>query len=603
MIQSSGRTITQVFLDSKTKPSTQIAFRYSDGAKWNDIAWPEYFSMSQSVAAGLAAHDVKRGDRVAIMSNTRFQWAVTDLAVLGMGSVTVPIYQNNTNEDVEFIINNSQAAAVFVEDSGQLQKLQDLQGKIPSVKYVISFTKLKSKDQGDKFKVLQWDELVEEGKKYLISKPDFFERECKKNQFSDMATIVYTSGTTGQPKGVVLLHSCIASECEELRTLLDLNERDSTLTFLPFAHIFGRVEMWCNVYIGWKMAFAESIDKIADNLLVIRPTFMMAVPRIFEKIYSKIMSQVDDGSDAKKKIFRWAVSVGAKVSEAKRNKENIPLPLLLQYKAAYKLVFEKINAKLGGNLKFLISGGAPLSQEIEEFFHAADILILEGYGLTETTAAVTINTPYKYRFGSVGIGVGDVKLKIAEDGEILVRSAKVFREYFLNPDATTEALTEGWFHTGDIGEIDTQGFLKITDRKKDLIKTAGGKMIAPQKLENALKTNKFISQVVIFGDKMKYLVALITLNYEELRKFAKDNGLEEINPVDLVKDPKVHELVREIIREKNSTLASYETIKNFTILPGDFSIESGELTPSLKIKRKYLCNKYDGVIQELYHGH
>jgi long-chain acyl-CoA synthetase len=593
---NSDKTISQVFAEARNKPATSVAFRYSDGTKWHDISWPDYYRMAEKLAAALASIGVKRGDRVAIMSNTRYQWAVGDMAILGMGCVTVPIYQNSTPEDVAFIINNSNAVVALAEDDGQIQKLRRLGSKIPSLKNIVSFTAVNDAD------AFQWDSFLKKGEDFLKSQPSFFQDECHKSKTSDMATIVYTSGTTGQPKGVVLMHSCIASECQDIETLLDLGEKDTTLTFLPFAHIFGRVELWANVYIGWKIGFAESIDRIAANLVEIKPTFMMAVPRIFEKIYTKILSQVDEGSAAKKKIFHWAVSVGSEVSKCKREKKSIPLPLLLQYKVAYKLVFSKINAKLGGNIRFLVSGGAPLAKEIAEFFHAAGILVCEGYGLTETCAAVAVNTPYKYRFGTVGNTLGEVQVKIAEDGEILIKSRKNFKEYFLNPEATQEVFTGEWFHTGDIGEVDGDGFLKITDRKKDLIKTAGGKMIAPQKIENVLKTNKFISQVVIYGDKMKYLVALVTLNPEELQKFAQTHGLEQGNSQDLVKNSKVQEAVREIIREKNGVLASYETIKNFAILPGDFSIENGELTPSMKVKRKFLSQKYENVIRDLYVG-
>lgn len=592
-----ARPITEEFVKASQRPVTQIAFRYNEGGKWHDISWPEYFGLSERVAAGLNKLGVQNGDRVAIMSGTRYQWAVSDLAVLGLGCVTVPIYHSSTAEDASFILRNSKSVVLFVEDQSQLAKANLIKNNCPDLKAIVSLTPVNDKE------VVPWTQLLSMGQEVLNSNPNFYRDECRKVKITDMATIVYTSGTTGQPKGAVLLHSNIASECEDIRHVLQLDDKDSTLSFLPFAHIFGRVELWANIYIGWKMGFAESIDRIPVNLTEIKPTFMMAVPRIFEKIYSKIISQVDEGSDTKKKIFKWAVDVGSQVSKCKREQRSIPLSLALQYKLAYKLVFSKLNAKLGGRIRYLVSGGAPLSKEIAEFFHAAGILVLEGYGLTETTAAVTVNTPYKYKFGSVGIPVGDVEVKIANDGEVLIRSGKVFKEYYENTEATLESFTDGWFHTGDIGEIDNNGFLTITDRKKDLIKTAGGKMIAPQKIENTLKTNKFISQALIYGDKMKYLVALITLNQDEITKFAKMQNIEAKSPEDMVKSQKVQELVRDIIREKNSVLASYETVKNFAILPTEFTVENGELTPSMKIKRKYLSQKYQDVIKDLYSGH
>ncbi|MCC6278057.1 MAG: long-chain fatty acid--CoA ligase [Oligoflexia bacterium] len=596
MSPKSYRPVPHVFADARMRPSSQIAFRYNEGGRWNDISWPDYFKMTEKLAGYLQQLGVKPGQSIAIMSNTRYHWAVADMAILGSGCITVPIYQSNTIEDVEFIINNAGVVLAFAEDQGQVNKLKSLEGKIPTLKHIVTFSQTNS-DQA-----VVWAEALKAGEEYAKSHAGFFDKSCREVRLDQTATIVYTSGTTGQPKGVVLLHSCIASECEEIKLVLELSDRDTTLTFLPFAHIFGRVELWANVYIGWKMGFAESIDRISVNMGEIRPTFMMAVPRIFEKIYSKIISQVDDGSPAKKRVFKWAVAVGSEVSRYKREKKNIPLHLLFQYKLAYKLVFEKLNQRLGGNLRFMVSGGAPLSREIAEFFHAAGILILEGYGLSETTAAITVNRPNDYRFGSVGLGFGDVQLKIAEDGEILAKSAKIFKEYHRNPAATQEVFSDGWFHTGDIGEIDAQGFVRITDRKKDLIKTAGGKMIAPQKLENTLKTNKYISQVVIYGDKMKYLVALVTLNADEVKRYGEIQGLKDLSYQELCRHPKIKELVQQIIREKNDQLASYETIKNFEILPVEFTIEHGDLTPSLKVKRKHLSQKYESVIRGLYQG-
>ncbi len=588
------KTVSHCFMEARLRPATQVALRYSKNGHWKDISWAGYFEMAEKLGSALVSLGVKRGDRVAIMSNTRYEWNISDMAILGIGAVTIPLYQNNTIEDVEFIINNSQATAVLFEDMAQYKKLEQLQGKIPALKTYVSFTACDVKD------VITLDQAFELGKKFLAKQPDFFKNECQKNKISDIATVVYTSGTTGQPKGAVLLHECIASECEDVKPILDLNDSDTSLTFLPFAHIFGRVELWAHIYLGWKMAFAESIDRIAANMLEIKPTMMLAVPRIYEKIYARVISQVDDGSAIKKKIFYWAVGIGREVSLAKREKREVPFKTLLQYRLAYKLVFSKLQEKMGNRIRFMVSGGAPISKEILEFFHAAGILILEGYGLTETTAGVFFNNPYKYNFGTVGLPIGDVEVKIADDGEILIKSKKIFKEYFQNPEATKESLENGWFHTGDIGAVDSEGFLRITDRKKDMIKTAGGKMIAPQKIENVLKISKMISQAAIYGDKMKYIVALITLNPEELLKFAAAQGLGTKDYTELTKNPKVQDLIRDIVKEKNSELASYETVKNFTILPHDFTVESGEVTPSLKVKRRFVGEKYSAEIKELY---
>jgi long-chain acyl-CoA synthetase len=363
--------------------------------------------------------------------------------------------------------------------------------------------------------------------------------------------------------------------------------------------VLGRIEIWGHAIIGHTLAFAESIEKLRDNLLEVKPTLMISVPRVFEKIYSGILSQAEV-SPLRSRVFQWALSVGREISRCKIEKKSVPVDLALRYRVAKKLVFDAISERLGGRLRFAISGGAPLSPSIAEFFHSTGLLILEGYGLTETTAAIAVNTPFDYRFGTVGKPIGDVRFKIADDGEILVHSKKVMKEYHKNPDETARVLRDGWFHTGDIGEISEDGYLRITDRKKDLLKTAGGKYVAPQRLEGLLKTNRFISQVHIHGDQRKYVVALVTLNMPEVEKFSAENGIPNQDPAKLVQHPKIRELARKAIAEANSHLASFESIKNFAILPSEFTIESGELTPSLKIKRKVVEQNYADLIQSLY---
>jgi long-chain acyl-CoA synthetase len=361
----------------------------------------------------------------------------------------------------------------------------------------------------------------------------------------------------------------------------------------------GRVEHWGHVYIGWTMAYAESIEKIRYNLPEIQPTVMVAVPRIFEKVYSAILAQVETQA-LRKKIFDWAMEIGRQISYKKVTHQLIPLKLLLQYEAAKKLVLNKVSEAFGGKLRFAISGGAPISKDLAQFFHAAGILILEGYGLTETTAAIAINTPYNYRFGSVGRPVGEAKIKIAEDGEILVKSHKVMKEYLKDPKNTAEVLKDGWFHTGDIGEVLPSGDIRITDRKKDLIKTAGGKYVAPQKLEALLLNNPLISHALIHGDQKKYIVALVTLDRLYLEKWAQEKDWTYNKWTDLAEHPDVIEAVRETVNKANSQLASFESIKKFKILPQEFTVEGGELTPSLKVKRKLLDKRFHEVIESLY---
>jgi len=414
-----------------------------------------------------------------------------------------------------------------------------------------------------------------------------------------MLTLVYTSGTTGRPKGVVLTHEQAISEVSEAFPLCGVTPDDTSLCFLPFAHVLGRIELWGHSYIGFTMAYAESIERLRNNLVEIKPTILVSVPRIFEKVYAGVYAQMEN-QNIKRKLFDWAVSVGREVSAKRMTHELVPLPLLGQFEIAKVLVLNKIVAAFGGRLRFAISGGAPLAQDISLFFHAAGVLILEGYGLTETTAAITVNTPFNYRFGSVGRPIGDVELKIAGDGEVLVRSKKVMREYYKNPDATKEVMTDGWFHTGDIGEILPGGDLKITDRKKDLIKTAGGKYVAPQRLEGLLQMQPLIGHALIHGDQKKYIVALLTMDRLSLEKYAKEHNLEYNKWTDLLKNPTVQAQTRQAVADANSQLASWESIKRYSVLPQEFTVEGGELTPSLKVKRKALDLKFHDQIESLY---
>lgn len=588
-----SQTICHHLLNIKNRKG--VAVEYVKKKKWESASWAQYYDLTEKVAGGLKVLGVEPKQKVAIFSNTRFEWALADMAILGLGAVVVPIYQSSIAEEIGFILKNSEAQTIIFETEDLYKRFLQIKDQVPNLKNMVGIT---FSNQN----VKSWDELISDGTKYRKEQPNFFQQSCLNTDIKDLATIVYTSGTTGTPKGVCLLHEQIMSEIPEVYKVIDISDKDKSLTFLPYAHVFGRIEHWLHMYVGFTMAYAESIEKVRDNLTKAKPTFLVAVPRIFEKIYTSIQTQAE-GSPMKSKIFKWALDVGYKISDCRVNKKIPSLPLLLEYQAAKKLVFDKLMKKLGGRLRFAVSGGAPLSAEISKFFHASNLLVLEGYGLTETTAAVFVNTPFAYKFGSVGQAIGDVQVKIAEDGELCVRSKKVMKEYYKNPEATKEVFDdEGFFKTGDIAELDSEGFLKITDRKKDLIKTAGGKYVAPQKLENLLKLNKNISNVLIHGDQKKYIVALITLNSDTMKAFAQENQLPTASLQDLSKNPKVKDLIRDAVAQANSHLASYETIKNFAILPNEFTIENGELTPSLKVKRKFADKKYESQIKSLYGG-
>lgn len=572
------------------------AVMFKRGDTWMSKNWPEYYSDIETFGAGLLALNIKPKERVAIMANTRYEWSVADHAAMGVHAVVVSIYQNNTPADIEYILNNSEARVLILENETLLKVWSEVQNKCPHVEHIILMDAPKNSVEKN---VHSWESIRTKGQEVLKKSPMVFADLCQSQKISDTATLLYTSGTTGLPKGVVITHTQVISEVGEAFPIFGVDDTDVSLSFLPYAHILGRIEHWAHAYMGFTMAYAESIEKIRNNLTEIEPTFLISVPRIFEKVYSAISTQID-ASPVKKKLFTWAIGVGRRITELKLTHQTIPLELLATYELARKLVLNKVSLAFGRRLRFAISGGAPLASDISSFFHAAGVLILEGYGLTETTAAITVNTPFNYKFGSVGRPIGDVELKIAEDGEILVRSHKVMKEYYKNPQATAEVFTDGWFHTGDIGMILQGGDLKITDRKKDLIKTAGGKYVAPQKIEGLLKLHPMITQALIAGDQKKYIVALLTVDPIYLQALAKERDDHFSNWTELVSRPWVQDIVRDHIAETNADLASYESIKRFLILPAEFTVEGGELTPSLKLKRKVLAQRYQKEIESLY---
>ncbi|MGE0762723.1 MAG: long-chain fatty acid--CoA ligase [Bdellovibrionales bacterium] len=588
-------TITQILAKARQRPRDWTALRYRRRDHWLNINWGELYRLCETLAAALASCGVKPGDRVALMSETRYEWLVADFAIMGMGAVNVPIYQSQRAEEVAYILKDSKASCLLLEDYNQWLKWVQVKDQCPDVKVVALIDGHHELPEGP----LTWDDLLEHGTEYLKDHPHFYEQAISRQTGADLASLVYTSGTTGEPKGVVLTHHQITSEVQSVLQNIPLTEKDTSLAFLPFAHVLGRIEGWCAVTAGFTVAFAENIDRLRNNLVEIKPTVLIAVPRIFEKLHMAIITQVQ-ANPILHKLFAWALEIGKMVSRHKQNGQTVPMSLLAQHAMADRLVFQPLQKKLGGRLRFAVSGGAPLATEISEFFHAIGILILEGYGLTETTAAITANTPLHYRFGTVGRPLPGVDLKLAPDGEIMVKAGQVTPGYHGLPDATAEALKDGYFYTGDIGEIDADGFLRITDRKKDLIKTAGGKYVAPQKLENLLKMSPYISQVLIHGDQEKYIVAVLTLNAEKIVDYAKKNEISYQDYGMLCQHPQVKALVRGAVAEVNAQLSGFETIKNFAILPREFTIEAGEITPSLKVKRKFCSEKYRDLIASLY---
>jgi long-chain acyl-CoA synthetase len=566
--------------------------------RWETLTWRQVAEIARELALGLLAIGRQPGEAVALLSTSRAEWVQADFAILSAGCITIPIYPSYTPEQIAYIVNDSEARTLIVEDPAQLAKVLEVRGKMEAVERIVVIQGY----QGQQPSVLAWEELRRLGQENAERLASALAERVASAASDDIATIVYTSGTTGPPKGVVQTHGNHVAALNAAAQVARLNPEDVHLLFLPLAHSFGRLESFFGVHRGLTTAFAESFDKVGENLREVRPHFICSVPRVFEKVYARILAGVEAGSPFKKKIFRWAIGVGRRVSELQQAWKPIPAGLELQRRIAHQLVFSKLHHALGGRLRFANSGGAPLSREIAEFFHAAGILILEGYGLTETCPVLTFNRPDRFKFGSVGQAIPGVELRIASDGEILARGPNVAtRGYFKKPGATAEVFdSDGWFHTGDVGRIDEDGFLYITDRKKDLIVTAGGMNIAPQNIETLLKADRFVSQAVVYGDRRPYPVALITVNPDEVARFAREQGILVTDYARLAAHPKVVERVGRIVEAKNADLQAYARIKKFAVLPVDFSQEGGELTATLKIRRRVVADKHRDVIESLY---
>jgi long-chain acyl-CoA synthetase len=592
-----GDTLAQMFWARVDRSGGSPAQQVKRHGTWQTLSWREVGEVVREVALGLLALGRQKEDAVGILSASRAEWVQADFAIFSVGGRTIPIYPSYPPDLIQYIVNDADVRTLIVEDLAQLEKVMEARGKMARLEQVVVIQGYEGNDPW----VMTWEGLRRLGRDNGEKWKSELAGRVADGRADDIATIVYTSGTTGPPKGVVQTHGNHMAMLTSSEQTLRVSEGDVHLLFLPLAHSFGRLESFAGVYRGLTTAFAESIDKLAQNLPEVRPHFICSVPRVFEKVYAGVMTKAEAAPPLKKKIFRWAVDIGRQVSALTQAKKPIPVGLRAQHRLAHKLVFSKLHAALGGRLRFAISGGAPLSLEIAQFFHAAGILILEGYGLTETCPSLTFNRADNFKFGSVGQAQPGVELKIAADGEILGRGPNIAKGYFKKPQATAEVfLPDGWFATGDIGRLDSEGFLYITDRKKDLIVTAGGMNIAPQNIENLLKGDPFISQAMVHGDKRPYPVALITLNPEELAKFAREQGLLITDPTALAKHPKVLQRVSRIVEERNTELQSYAKVKKFAILPDDFTVDNGLLTPTLKVKRKIITDQHRELLDSLY---
>jgi long-chain acyl-CoA synthetase len=590
-------TLDRMILSRLEEGGDAVRFLVPRNGKWDPMSCREALAAVREMAGGLMSLGLSKGDKVAILSSTRVEWTLADFAGILGGFVVVPIYPSNLPSQVEYILRHAGVRAAFVEDESQWNKVDGVRGNLPDLSSLI----LLSGDPAGKEGTIGIDGLRTAGAAYLSAHPGALEARSGQIRPEDELTIIYTSGTTGPPKGAVILHRNYAFNVRSVLQAVDVREGDVILHFLPFAHVLGRVEEF--LAVGGKLvsAYARSLQTVAEDMPSVRPHIMVSVPRLYEKFYAAVRAKMDEEGGAKKALFTWALAVGREVSRRRQRGEPSGGWLGVKFGLADRLVFSKIRGRLGGRLRFFVSGGAPLSREIAEFFHAMGILILEGFGMTETPTVTSVNRLDAYRFGTVGKPIPGVEVRIAADGELLIRGPHVFKEYFRDPEATREAIDpEGWLHSGDIGELDKEGFLRITDRKKDMIATSGGKKVAPQNIENLLKTDPWVSQAFVYGDRRKYLTALLTLQAEELVKWAAQNGIPEKGISRLAKHPRVEEEMRARVEALNRTLAPFEQVKKFVLLGTDFTQETGELTPTMKVKRKVVLEKYAALLDGLY---
>ena len=597
-----GKTIGEMFENRAKATPNAPAFQSKTGGAWRTKSWGEAYERAERIAFGLLASGLKLGERVAILAGTREEWTLADLALVMAGGVTVPLYPSNTAEQCAYILNDSESAVIFVENAKQLAKIEPLRRGLDALRLVIVMdgAGVTASDS-----VITLEALEARGAEHKAKEPEAVKKALEQMGGDAIATIIYTSGTTGNPKGVIVTHDAFTTGTRYGVSALPVKQGDLQLLFLPLAHSFGKMLSIVAVRTGFCTAFAESIEKLVDNIGEVRPDWMAGVPRIYEKVYSGAVGKAKAAGGLKWKIFNWALVVGREASREIQAGRQPGGLLAIKYAIADKLVFSKLRARFGGKLRWFISGSAPLSRELAEFFHAAGMLILEGYGLTETNSLTSINRADKYKFGTVGpVLHKDLQLKIAADGEILTKGVTNLRGYYKLPDATKEAIDdEGWFHTGDIGEMDPDGFIKITDRKKDLIKTSGGKYVAPQMIEGQLKMDPLVSQAVVIGDQRKFVTALVALNPDVAKKTIEEAG--QAPPSDVAAAVQ-HEAVKKHLdarfAELNKKLGSWEQVKYYRVLPRELTEADGELTPTLKIKRKIVTEHFRELIDAMYEG-
>ena len=586
---SSKRTIARLWRDAVAAERTNPAYLVQDGEQWQPVSWTEAAERVDAYANGLLALGVRRGDAFSILATTRVEWALFAFALGQIGAIGAAIYASSSPKDVGYILDHSVSIGVLCEDEAQLAKVESVRAEIPRLQHVLTFADL--------------DELAERGRAFAGTHPNALAEAAEAVEEDDLFTYIYTSGTTGPPKGCMISNRnyyAMVAVVDDLETFT--GPEDTMLLYLPLAHNFGRLMHLSGPYVGYTIAFLPDPLQAASALTTVKPTVFPSVPRVYEKIHTAVLAKFDEATGLKRRLIDWALPLGRRVSALRRAGQPVPRSLELQYRLADKLVYAKVKDRLGGRLRTAISGGAPLGLEVAEFFHGLDILLIEGYGLTECTTAATTSTHSAFRFGTVGRALPGFELRVADDGELLVRSETIFQGYYKDPEATAEVMApDGWLLTGDIAEIDDDGYVTITDRKKDIIITAGGKNVSPQNLENDLKASRYISQALVVGDRKPYVAALLTLDAEEIGKWAAAEGLAG-GPAELSQEPRVRELVQGIVDEVNADRSRHEQVRRFEILPRDFTMDADELTPTLKLRRRVCKEHFAAELEELYAG-
>jgi len=587
-------TLAQLLVHSVTSyPKPDFMLVKKAGA-YAPISAAEFGDGVKHLALGLRALGFEAGQKLCLLSENRPEWTMTDFATLAAGGLTVPIYTTLVSEQARYIIDDSDAAVVVVSGADQWRKIEPLRPGLAKVKLYITFAG--EAPAG----VLTLRDVIAKGRAAAEAEPGLYDALVARGKPEDEATLIYTSGTTGVPKGVILTHGNLISNIKTASDIVEFSSKDTVLSFLPLSHVLERMVMFTYIYKGCTVAFAESVEAVAQNLLEVRPHIMVSVPRVFEKIYAKVMDQVLKSPAPRRKIFFWALGVGKKCGALELAGKPVPGGLRVRRALAAKLVFSKIIAKTGGRVRFFVSGGAPLSKDIAEFFYAIGLTILEGYGLTETSPLLSINTFRNIRLGTVGKPAPGIDIEIAPDGEILARGPNIMKGYYKKEAETREVMAGGWFHTGDIGHFDADGFLVITDRKKDLLVTSGGKNIAPQPIENLLKTSPYITNAVVLGDRRRFVSALIVPDFDKLKDYAKAQGIAYGSIEELCQDRRIVDFLKSEVDRATPLLASYERVKKIAVLPRDFEIEKGEMTPSLKVVRASVTAEYRQAIDALY---